>query len=480
MPKITIVTLLPGEIEKVIDVCKFSPINSELEIEIIYPQKDVSSHQAGNLKLTKFEDVKELPVPDKSHICFFASPISCDLYRKQAKINVSSLYVHPELAILQLQSDNPFKTKLSDYGLSPCVLEGDAAADLYIEQDRLIYFCDFQQFMQNKNPNFVLLSTNTQFVESLISMDSAHWEHFHPELNYRNLCVGYNNPHRLLLHSQKQLLRLIRIPDSIYDLGGIRYSQQDDSTAYSFFATHYDQYMAHVDYESWVNYVLSWFKQYSSLQLNKILELACGTANFSEQLVNRGYQVYACDNSIDMSHMAAKKAVKPILYYASLTDPIPGRNYQLIICMFDSINYLTQAKQITKTLNEVSLALENGGLFVFDISTLENSLDNFSDVSELYHYSDGLMLHQAWFESVRLMQKSALHFFKKDTIGYCYQYEQHLQRVYFTNELIELIHNSPLKLRAIHSTDTKTNFYPKHLNSIDEKYSRLFFILEKI
>ncbi|HNV92737.1 MAG TPA: hypothetical protein PKM80_02150, partial [Candidatus Cloacimonas sp.] len=174
MPKITIVTLLPGEIEKVIDVCKFSPINSELEIEIIYPQKDVSSHQAGNLKLTKFEDVKELPVPDKSHICFFASPISCDLYRKQAKINVSSLYVHPELAILQLQSDNPFKTKLSDYGLSPCVLEGDAAADLYIEQDRLIYFCDFQQFMQNKKPNFVLLSTNTQFVESLISMDSAH------------------------------------------------------------------------------------------------------------------------------------------------------------------------------------------------------------------------------------------------------------------------------------------------------------------
>ncbi len=25
----------------------------------------------------------------------------------------------------------------------PCVLEGDAAADLYIEQDRLIYFYDF-------------------------------------------------------------------------------------------------------------------------------------------------------------------------------------------------------------------------------------------------------------------------------------------------------------------------------------------------
>lgn len=34
--------------------------------------------------------------------------------------------------------------------------------------------------------------------------------------------------------------------------------------------------------------------------------------------------------------------------------------------MFDSINYLTQTKQIAKVLQEVSLALETGGLFIFD------------------------------------------------------------------------------------------------------------------
>jgi hypothetical protein len=65
-------------------------------------------------------------------------------------------------------------------------------------------------------------------------------------------------------------------------------------------------------------------------------------------------------------------------------------------------------------------------------------------------------------------------------LGYSYQFEQHQQRVYYTYELIEIIRNSPLKLIAIHSTETKTNLYPKHLTTIDDKFSRLFFVLQKV
>ncbi len=65
---------------------------------------------------------------------------------------------------------------------------------------------------------------------------------FHPELNYRNLCVGYNNPHTGYCYiPKKQLLRLIRIPDSIYDLGGYIILLWDDSTAILFLQL-YDQY----------------------------------------------------------------------------------------------------------------------------------------------------------------------------------------------------------------------------------------------
>ncbi len=89
------------------------------------------------------------------------------------------------------------------------------------------------------------------------------------------------------------------------------------------------------------------------------------------------------------------------------------------------------------------------------------------------------MVHQAYFESSQLLQISNLHFFKKIFLGYNLQTEHHQQRVYLTYELIELINNSPLKLIAIHSIEIPKNLYPRHLSSIDDKYDRLFFILQK-
>jgi len=150
-----------------------------------------------------------------------------------------------------------------------------------------------------------------------------------------------------------------------------------------------------------------------------------------------------------------------------------------VLCMFDSINYLTQTSQIATMLQEVSLALVTGGLFIFDISTLENSIDNFSHLCDLHYYANDIMVHQAYFESSQLLQISNLHFFKKNFLGYNLQTEHHQQRVYLTYELIELINKSPLKLIAMHSIEIPKNLYPRHLSSIDDKYDRLFFILQK-
>ena len=479
MPKISIVTFLSEEVPLIINACEFFPIKKELELEIICPYEDTLKYKADNLHLTGLNNFAALPVPTPQNICFFASPASFLYYCKQENINSSLLYVHPDLAVLELKGNRPFLTDLAAYDLRPCVLEGDPAENLYDKKEELIYFEDFPQFIEGKKPNNVLISTNFRFVEILVNIDNENWELFHPELNYRNLCVTNGKPYNLLLCAQKQLLNMSRPLDDIYDLAGVRFCKKNNTSAYSFFAEHYDDYMAQVDYTLWVNNVLNWFKKYSSLQLSKILELACGTANVSIQLVQKGYNVTACDNSIDMLKAAANKPVKPKLYYAALTDPIPDNNCQLVLCMFHSINYLTQTKQIAVLLKEVSLALATGGLFIFDISTWENSIDNFAHLCDLHRYNDGLMVHQAYFNSAQLIQLSTLHFFKKNPLGYSYQFEQHQQRVYYSYELIELIHNSPLKLIAIHSSDITKNLYPRHLTGIDVKFSRLFFILQK-
>ncbi len=176
--------------------------------------------------------------------------------------------------------------------------------------------------LQIKKHNYVSLSTNFRFIEALINIDSENWELFHPELNYRNLRVNIGKPHSILLNAQKQLLNMARPLDDIYDLAGIRFCRRNNSSAYSFFAEHYDDYMAHVDYALWVNSILYWFKQYSPLKLSKILELACGTANMSIQFVRKGFILlfFACDNSVDMLKIAARKTVKPKLSASSCSN----------------------------------------------------------------------------------------------------------------------------------------------------------------
>ncbi len=478
MPKISIVTFYPEEIPLVIASCEFFPISKNLELELICPLKDIPEHQVENLRLKGLED-NAIPVPAPEHICFFASSASYNYYCLQKELNSALFYVHPEIAVLELKGNNPLHTNLGGYGLCPCVLEGDSAASLYPKKENLLYFKEFSEFIEHKKPNYVLLSTNSRFVEAIINMDSENWELFHPELNYRNLRVNNGKPHNKLLNAQKQLLNMSRPLNELYDLTEIRFYLKNIADAYSSFAEHYDKYMTQVDYSLWVHHILKWFKEYSSLKLNKILELACGTANVSIQLVQKGYDVTACDRSLDMLKAAAGKPVKPKLYYSSLTDPIPATDYQLVLCMFDSINYLTQTNQIAKMLQEVSLALVTGGLYIFDISTLENSIDNFAQLCDLHYYANDIMVHQAYFESSQLLQISNLLFFKKNLMGYNLQTEHHQQRVYLTYELIELINNSPLKLIAVHSIEIPKNLYPKHLSSIDEKYNRLFFILQK-
>ncbi|OQC06134.1 MAG: Mg-protoporphyrin IX methyl transferase [Candidatus Cloacimonetes bacterium ADurb.Bin089] len=478
MPKISIVTFYPAEIPLVLAACEFFPISKDLELELICPAEDIPKPQGENLRIKGLED-NTIPIPTPEHICFFASSASYKYYCLQKKLNSVLLYVHPEIAVLELIGNYPFHTNLASYGLCPCVLEGDFAASLDPQKENLLCFKEFSEFIDRKKQNYVLLSSNSRFVEALINMDSENWELFHPELNYRNLQVNSGKPHNKLLNAQKQLLNMSRPLNELYNLAEIRFYLKNIANAYSCFAEHYDKYMLQVDYSLWVHNILKWFNEYSSLKLNKILELACGTANVSIQLVQKGYDVTACDKSLDMLKAAAEKPVKPKLYYASLTDPIPANDYQLVLCMFDSINYLTQISQIATMLQEVSLALVTGGLFIFDISTLENSIDNFSHLCDLHYYANDIMVHQAYFESSQLLQISNLHFFKKIFLGYNLQTEHHQQRVYLTYELIELINNSPLKLIAIHSIEIPKNLYPRHLSSIDDKYDRLFFILQK-
>lgn len=254
---------------------------------------------------------------------------------------------------------------------------------------------------------------------------------------------------------------------------------QSSNAAYSFFARQYDSYMAHVDYHCWVENIIKWQKRHSGSKCRKVMELACGTANVAGLLCQEGFEVEACDLSRQMLEIAQQKPVKPRLFRQSMTDKLPDGDYDLVICLFDSINYLLKKQEIKATLASVCDALKPGGLFIFDVSTLNNSVENFNDTYSFTRLDKGYLMHHAEYEDFSHKQRSHLYHFVKQPFSYSMERESHVQMVYRHYEIVELIHNSPLCLEAVYSTETQGNLLKRDQSMLDHKYPRLFYILKK-
>lgn len=249
--------------------------------------------------------------------------------------------------------------------------------------------------------------------------------------------------------------------------------------SYGFFADRYDEYMAHVDYDHWYHLLRKWYENYSVKSLDKVLEIACGTAAIAACFAGDGAEVHACDASTQMLENAELRGANIRLYQAFMTDPIPEKDFDLIVCMFDSINYLCDKAELSRCLHEVRETLAPGALFIFDISTLGNSLDNFSDECTLVDEPKGVMVHHAFYEPWSKRQMSRLELFEQWGEGYFRRSELHRQKVYLAQELVALIEKSSLELLAIYGNEAHINLYPKRLDSADGRYNRLYFVLRK-
>lgn len=251
-------------------------------------------------------------------------------------------------------------------------------------------------------------------------------------------------------------------------------------TTYDIFAPYYDHYMKHVDYDKWTEKILDLYAFHTNLKLNDIHELACGTASISERLVKKGYNVSASDRSIEMVKLAGQKDFKPTLIQADMVDELPANAYDMVVIVFDSINYLLESKKISQLFDNVHLALRKNGLFIFDISTYKNSQDNFDNYINIDESKDHLLIHQAEFDPDHRLQKTKLTIFKRFDNHYIRMDEEHLQRVYSVQELLFLSEHSSLECVGIYSLVYDKNLLKMNSRKLDHQYSRLFFVLKKV
>ena len=136
--------------------------------------------------------------------------------------------------------------------------------------------------------------------------------------------------------------------------------------AYKKFAYYYDEVMAQLEYELWYDFVLPYLKQGDNT-----LDLACDTGILSTMLKLKGFDAEGLDLSETIIEIALEKAkinhLQIPFYVKDMTDFNLNKQYNLITCFFDSVNFLKTKNDLNNMFECVKKHLKPNGYFIFDI-----------------------------------------------------------------------------------------------------------------
>jgi SAM-dependent methyltransferase len=137
-------------------------------------------------------------------------------------------------------------------------------------------------------------------------------------------------------------------------------------TIYAKFAAFYDEIMGDraSEIEQLRDYITRFMPTATSL-----LELGCGTgallAGFADDM-----SVTGIDQSPEMLAIAAKTVPKATLVPGDITKFALGTRFDVVICMFDTLNHVADFEGWLEVFERVHEHLVEGGLFVFDVNTI--------------------------------------------------------------------------------------------------------------
>lgn len=195
------------------------------------------------------------------------------------------------------------------------------------------------------------------------------------------------------------------------------------------------------------------------IKSGKILELACGTGILAIYLAQSGCVVLGIDRSPEMVSIAGMKGryVKGVEFaVADMRNLDLESEFDAVLCMFDSLNYLTVIEDVSETLNSVSSMLRDNGVFIFDFNRpLSYSAHNGETLKR--HVEDGILLQDLHYEVTQRTARTVFRFPDGDV-------ETHLQRAYELEEIVPLLKVANLSLK-----DCYSDFSRHPVSSVSER-----------
>ncbi|WP_054876937.1 class I SAM-dependent DNA methyltransferase [Oxobacter pfennigii] len=206
---------------------------------------------------------------------------------------------------------------------------------------------------------------------------------------------------------------------------------------YEDFALIYDMLMSDIDYEGWSSHIHGRIKSNNS-EAEKILEMACGTGSISVNMAQLGYNVTAFDLSDEMLSIAYKKALDAGLKIRFLNQDMRSINvedeFDAVICLCDSINYITNKEDLIQIFKWVYNHLSHTGIFIFDINSSYKLKNIIGNNTFTYNEEDAAYIWENNLTDEKTVE-FFITFFIREGILYRRFEEFHTEKIYESNEI---------------------------------------------
>jgi SAM-dependent methyltransferase len=230
----------------------------------------------------------------------------------------------------------------------------------------------------------------------------------------------------------------------------------------------------------------------------RALDLACGTGTLALQLADDGWDVLGLDSSAAMLDQADAKAenmatqsqvvfvqgdmrelrienaklkIEPVAEYKTSQFSILNSQFNLVTCVYDSLNYLLDERELAACFEGIACVLAPGGLLVADMNT-RHFLEHDWGTCAVIEQTGLVQVTQSYFDPAVACSTMVLSCFAgDDQRGYTRFDETHIECAY-TPELVErLLRSAGLEVEALYDCFT---FQP-----ITERTQRFAWVARK-
>ncbi|MFH1739647.1 MAG: class I SAM-dependent methyltransferase [bacterium] len=236
---------------------------------------------------------------------------------------------------------------------------------------------------------------------------------------------------------------------------------------YKAFARIYDMVMRDVDYSSWVQHLENLCRRHK-FKVKKILDLACGSGGHALLLLRRGYEVVGVDGSLDMIAQAKRKMDilnRPFPIYHGKMECFAqdgvDRDFDLVVCLYDSLNYVLEDEAVQACFQEVYSHLRPGGGFIFDVTSEYNLLENFAGYTFAENFDDYSYIWENEYSIETKICSSRVTVFQQENGQYEKCVEVHNQRVYPIPTLKTWLEKTGFEILGIYHDTTEEPVKPK-------------------